>query len=325
MTGLSVLVTGASGFVGQQLCQRLANDGCTVRCAVRSSEHLTALQFPGLERCIIEDIGPDTDWTKALCGIDTVIHLAARVHLMNDSAADPLAEFRYVNVRGTERLAEMAVKAGVKRFVFTSSVKVHGEERAIRYRESDPLMPQDNYGISKMEAERALRYIESETGLEVVIVRPPLVYGPGAKANFLTLMKVIASNFPLPLAAVVNKRSLIYVGNLVDALSVCVRHPAAIGRTYLVSDGDDVSTPELIRRVSSALNRPARLYSFSTRFLRIIGRLLGKSLAVERLTGTLQVDISNIQSELGWRPPFTMQEGLSATAAWFICASGTNL
>ena len=325
MTGLSVLVTGASGFVGQRLCQRLVNDGCAVRCAVRSSERLAAaFQFPRLEQFVIEDIGPETDWTKALCGIDTVVHLAARVHLMNDSAADPLAEFKYVNVRGTERLAQMAANAGVKRIVFTSSVKVHGEERDIRYHESDPLMPQDSYGISKMEAERVLRQIESETGLEVVVVRPPLVYGPGVKANFLTMVKVIASGFPLPLASVANKRSMIYVDNLVDALSVCVRHPAAAGRSYLVSDGDDVSTPELIRRVSSALNRPARLYPFPIRFLRIIGRLLGKSPAVERLTGTLQVDISNIQSELGWRPPFTMQEGLSTTAAWFNCASGTK-
>lgn len=324
MKSPSVLVTGASGFVGLRLCKRLADEGCTVRYAVRSSVRLAALPFPGMERCVIEDIGPATDWSKALYGIDTIVHLAARVHQMNDQKANPLAEFRHVNVAGTERLAQMAAKAGVKRIVFTSSVKVHGEEREILYCESDPLMPQDNYGISKMEAERILRQIEAKSGLEVAIVRPPLVYGPGVKANFLSMMKVIASGFPLPLASVANKRSMIYVGNLIDALSLCVRHPAAAGRTYLVSDGDDVSTPELIRRVSSALNKPARLYPFPISLLRLLGRLLGKSPTIDRLTGTLLVDITNIQAELGWRPPFTMQEGLSATAEWFLSPSGTT-
>ena len=320
----SVLVTGATGFIGNVLCQRLVADGYTVRYAVRSSDHPATALFSEMERCLIGEIGPDTDWSKALAGIDTIVHLAARVHQMKDHAADPLSEFRYVNVAGTDRLAQMAVKAGVKRFVFASSVKVHGEERDIRYRESDPLLPQDNYGISKMEAEQVLRQIEAESSLRVTIIRSPLVYGPGVKANFLSMMKVIASGVPLPLASVANKRSMIYVGNLVDAISLCVRHPTAAGRSYLVSDGDDVSTPELIRRVSSALNRPARLYPFPTAFLRLIGRLLGKSPAIERLTGTLQVDISNIRTELGWRPPFTMQDGLSATAKWFICSSGRS-
>lgn len=324
MKNQSILVTGASGFIGQRLCQRLTNDGSTVRFLVRSSKHPAALTGAGMERCIIENIGPTTDWSKALHGIDTVVHLAARVHQMNDQASDPLAEFRSVNVAGTKRLAQMAVQSGVKRFVFVSSIKVHGEERDICYRESDPLVPQDNYGISKMEAEYLLRRIEAEAGLEVTIIRPPLVYGPGVKANFHSMMKVIATGVPLPLATVTNKRSMIYVDNLVDALSLCIRHPNAAGRDYLVSDGDDVSTPELIRRVASALNRSARLYPFPTCFLHLIGRLLGKSPAIKRLTGTQQVDISNIQTQLGWKPPFTMQEGLSTTAEWFICSSGTT-
>jgi len=311
---MNILITGASGFVGRYVTERLCADGYQVTAVV----HNSSAPLPATVHAVaVGDIAFDTDWSEALVGIDAVVHLAARVHVMMDTAVDPLEEFRRVNVAGTERLAQMAVKAGVKRFVFVSSVKVHGEERDIRYRESDPLMPQDNYGISKMEAEQVLRQIESETGLEVTIIRPPLVYGPGVKANFLSMMKVIASGIPLPLASIANTRSMIYVGNLVDAISLCVRHPAAAGRTYLVSDGDDVSTSELIRCTAAALDVPTRLFPFPVSLMILAAKLTGKSGAVNRLTGSLTVDSSNIRRELGWVPPCTMEEGLRETAGWF--------
>jgi len=311
---MNILITGASGFVGRYVTERLCADGYQVTAVV----HNSSAPLPATVHAVaVGDIAFDTDWSEALVGIDAVVHLAARVHVMMDTAVDPLEEFRRVNVAGTERLAQMAVKAGVKRFVFVSSVKVHGEERDIRYRESDPLMPQDNYGISKMEAEQVLRQIESETGLEVTIIRPPLVYGPGVKANFLSMIKVIASGAPLPLASIANTRSMIYVGNLVDAISLCVRHPAAAGRTYLVSDGDDVSTPELIRCTAASLDVPTRLFPFPASLMILAAKLTGKSGAVNRLTGSLTVDSSKIRQELGWVPPCTMEEGLRETAGWF--------
>jgi len=243
---------------------------------------------------------------------------------MDDPSADPLTEFRKVNVEGTAQLALEAAKAGVKRLVYISSIKVNGEESAIAYSTDSPVAPSDPYGISKWEAEEALRRIEAETGLEVVVVRPTLVYGPGVKANFLNMMKIISKGIPLPLASINNKRSLIYVGNLVDALAVCATHPAAAGKTYLVSDGEDVSTPELLRRVAFALGVPARLLQFPVLLMKLLGKLTGKSGAVNRLTGSLTVDSSKIRQELGWTPPFSMEEGLLETAAWFMSTKNTK-
>jgi nucleoside-diphosphate-sugar epimerase len=262
-------------------------------------------------------LGTDTVWEGALAGVDTVIHLAARVHIMDDTAADPLTQFRKVNVEGTARLAREAAKAGVRRLVFISSIKVNGEETGTPYTPDSPPNPADPYGISKWEAEQALLTIGAETGLEVVIVRPTLVYGPGVKANFLNMIKVVHRGIPLPFASISNKRSLIYVGNLVDALAVCATHPSAAGRTYLVSDGEDVSTPDLIRMTAAALGVPARLFPFPLSLMRLVGKITGKTAAVNRLTGSLTVDSSRIRSELGWKPPFTMREGLRETAKWF--------
>jgi nucleoside-diphosphate-sugar epimerase len=260
---------------------------------------------------------------------------------MDDPAADPLTEFRTVNVEGTAQLAREAAKAGVRRLVFISSIKVNGEENSTPYTPDSPPNPSDPYGISKWEAEQALRKIEAETGLEVVVIRPTLVYGPGVKANFLNMMKIISRGIPLPLASITNRRSLIYVGNLVDALTICAKHPAAAGQTYLLSDGEDVSTPELIRRVAHALKVPARQFSFPTSLMRMAGKILDGNFglfksktektiqnlefktqnrftgAVNRLTGSLTVDSSKIRRELGWVPPFTMDEGLAETAGWF--------
>jgi nucleoside-diphosphate-sugar epimerase len=313
---MNVLITGATGFVGRFLCFRALAEGWSVRGTMLASESPASL-VTVVEPVVINPLGSDTFWGAALAGVDTVLHLAARVHIMDDPLADPLAEFRRVNVEGTAHLAQEAAKAGVKRFVFISSIKVNGEESPTPYTTESSPMPSDPYGISKWEAEQALRNIEAETGLEVVILRPTLVYGPGVKANFLNLMKILSNGIPLPLASVTNKRSLIYVGNLVDALATCAIHPAAAGNTYLVSDGEDVSTPDLIRRIAAALGVPARLFSVPISLMRLAGVVTGKNDAVKRLQGSLTVDISKIRRELNWQPPFTMEEGLRETAGWF--------
>ena len=312
----TVLVTGATGFVGRYLCSRLLEEEFRVRGTLLESEDPSSL-VSGVKPVTVKPLGRDTEWRPALAGVDTVIHLAARVHIMNDPSSDPLAEFRNVNVEGTAHLAWEAAKAGIKRFVFISSIKVNGEESSMPYTANSPSLPSDFYGISKWEAEQALRKIEAETMLEVVVVRPTLVYGPGVKANFFNMMKIISKGIPLPLASVVNKRSLIYVVNLVDALASCAKHPAAAGQTYLVSDGEDVSTPEIIRRIADALGVPARLFPFSPSLIRLAGRLTGRIAPVNRLTGSLAVDSSKIRKELEWSPPFTMSQGLILTAEWF--------
>ncbi len=313
---MTVFTTGANGFVGRALCEKMLTKGWQVRGTVRSARGKVIIPA-GVEAVQIQSIGPNTDWSKALADVDTVVHLAARVHVMNDTAVDPLAAFREVNVAGTERLARMAAANGVKRFVFLSSVKVNGEGRNSPYAEHDVPAPQDFYGVSKWEAEQVLNKILEETGLEIVIIRLPLVYGPGVKANFLRMVDVVNRGFPLPLASINNRRSLIYLGNLVDAIAACVTHPKAAGQTYLVSDGEDVSTPELIRRVADALGKTARLFPFPPALMKIAGRLTGKSDAVDRLLGSLVVDSSKIRRELGWKPPYTMEEGLKETGEWF--------
>ena len=318
-----VLVTGATGFVGSSLSERLLSEGCDVRGTFLHFESPSAL-VAGVNPVPVEPLGPDTPWSHAVAGIDTVIHLAARVHMMDDQAADPLTEFRLVNTEGTKRLAQEAVKAGVKRLVFISSIKVNGEESSVPYTDDAMAQPTDPYGISKWEAEQSLRQIEAETGLEVVIVRPTLVYGPGVKANFLNMLKIVSRGIPLPLASIANKRSMIYVGNLVDALMACSAHPAAAGQAFLVSDGEDVSTPELIRRTARALGVPVRLFPMPLPLMRVAGALTGKSAAVNRLVGSLTVDSSKIRRDLGWMPPYTMAEGLRATADWFLKSLGTG-
>ncbi len=315
-TDLEVLITGATGFVGRFLCAHLLEDGFSVRATVRSSGTAASL-VAGVEPTSIESIGPETEWRHAVNDIDTVIHLAARVHIMNDPSSDPLADFRRVNMQGTENLARQAAQAGVKRLVFVSSIKVNGEENATPYTPNSPPSPSDPYGISKWEAEQALRKIGQETGMEVVVVRPTLVYGPGVKANFFAMMNIVAKGIPLPLASINNRRSLISVGNLVDALATCAVHPQAAGKTYLVSDGEDISTPDLIRRTARALGVPARLFPVPASVMRFAGAVTGKRAAVDRLLGSLTVDSSRIRSELGWKPPFSMEEGLRETAEWY--------
>jgi nucleoside-diphosphate-sugar epimerase len=312
---MKFLITGANGFVGQPLCAELLGRGHTVCAAVRAA--VTPIE--NIEMSVVGPIDGATDWSAALAGIDAVIHLAARVHVMHESAANPLDAFRRVNVAGTENLARAAAACGVKRFVFVSSIKVNGEETAHsqRYTELDVAAPQDPYGVSKGEAEQALHRVVQETGLEVVIVRPPLVYGAGVKGNFAQMLRVLAKGIPLPLASVSNLRSLIYIGNFVDALVTCATHPAAAGQTYLVSDSEDVSTPDLLRQLGAAMGHPARLLPCPPALLKMAGRVLGKSAQVERLLGSLQVDSSKIRRELAWQPPCSLQQGLQATAEWY--------
>jgi len=335
---MKVLVTGATGFVGRFLCSRLLAEGWRVRGTLLAFENPSSL-VNGVEAVTVKPLGADTPWSHALAGIDVVIHLAARVHIMDDPAVDPLTEFRFVNVDGTAQLAREAAQAGVKRFVFISSIKVNGEETVVPYTPDSPPNPSDPYGISKWEAEQAIRAVEAKTGIEVVVVRPTLVYGPGVKANFLNMMKIITKGFPLPFSSIANRRSLIYIGNLVDALTACANRPAAAGQTYLVSDGDDVSTPELIRRTATALGVPSRLFPVPVSLMQLACRLLDGNFGlfrikpihnptlksqdrftsvVNRLVGSLTVDSSKITQELGWRPPFTMESGLAKTAAWFL-------
>lgn len=311
---MRVLMTGTTGFVGACTGEALVRAGHDVRCAVRRSVP------PGACADVVSvgEIGPETSWDAAVAGVDCVIHLAARVHQMGESA-DPTVEkaYRDVNVLGAERLARCAARSGVRRLVFVSTVKVNGDERPSAYREADDPHPGDVYARSKREAEQALSRIAAETGLELVVVRPPLVYGPGVKANMLRMFEAIDRGLPLPLGRISNQRSLVYVGNLADALVACTVHPRAANRTFLVSDGRDLSTTELARMIAGALGRPARLVPVPPSLIRVAAGVLGRGDAAKRLLGSLTVDIGRIRSELEWRPPFSIEEGLRQTAAWF--------
>jgi len=236
---------------------------------------------------------------------------------MDDTCSDPLAEYRKVNVEGTKCLAIAAAKAGVKRFVFISSIKVNGEGRAAAYTEDDDEAPVDPYGVSKWEAEQELHKISQTTGIEVVILRPPLVYGPGVKANFYNLLKIVDRGIPLPFAKIDNLRSFIYLDNLIDVIITCINNPRAEGRTFLINDREDVSTPEIIRKIASALGKPARLFFIPPFLMRMAGKLIGKSAAIDRLFGSLTIDSTKIKKEIGWNPPYTIEYGLKETAKWY--------
>lgn len=305
------MVTGANGFVGQLFCAEALARGLEVFGVTR----LSGASLPNVKNVVVSDINGTTDWSFALVGCDVVMHLAARVHVMRETSDDPLAEFRHVNVAGTEHLARSAAAAGVRRFVYVSSIKVNGEEtsKGTAYTEQDNAAPQDPYGVSKWEAEQALHCVAKETGLEVVIVRPPLVYGAGVKGNFAQMISVVAKGVPLPFASVNNKRSLIYVKNLADALMLCATHPAAAGNTYLVSDGEDVSTTDLLRKLAVVMGKKSRLFSCPVVLLKLAAKIFRKSDQVGRLLGSLQVDSSKVRRELGWVPPFSVDDGLKAT------------
>ncbi len=287
-----------------------------MRGAVRSLNS----QLDGAKAVAIGSLSSETDWTAALRNVDQVVHLAARVHVMNDTSSNPLAEFRRVNVGGTAALACQAAVAGVRRFVFLSSIKVNGEltQEGQPFTADDVPAPEDPYGVSKHEAEQLLRQIADETGIEVVIIRPPLVYGPGVKANFESMMRWLARGVPLPLAAVSqNRRSLVSMDNLVDLIVTCLNYPAAADQTFLVSDGEDLSTVQLLKRMGAAMGQPARLFYLPPAFMKLGATVLNKPGIYQRLCGSLQLDIAKTRHLLGWTPPVSVDEGLRSAAGGF--------
>jgi nucleoside-diphosphate-sugar epimerase len=303
-----ILITGSNGFVGSALVSALPEHA--VRRALRRS-----VAFLRPNDYIVGDIGPSTDWHLALAGVDCVVHLAARTHVKKDTMD---ALYRTVNVEATRNLAQQAAVAGVRRFVFLSSIKVNGEVTVARpFTADNPPHPEDIYGITKREAEDALRDISANTGMEIVILRPPLVYGPGVKGNFLSLMHCIARGVPLPLGSIINRRTLIYVGNLVDAIIAATDSPVPAGKTYLVGDSEDVSTPGLIRSIAIAMHVHPCLLPFPPALLRASANAVGKREEMRRLTGSLQVDSSKIRNELNWNPRFDLAQGLARTAQWY--------
>lgn len=308
-----VLVTGARGFVGSHLCLRLAARGWRVLAASRGP-HTNKLASGMLPITLPALSGVD-EWQTALSGIDCVVHLAARVH-QPDRSPEDAAAFRIANVAGSLFVAEQAARAGVRRLVYLSSIKVNGEGGTLQpYVADDPPCPKDNYGRSKLESEEGLRSVCMSAGVELVIIRPPLVYGPGVRANFARLLGLVASGIPLPLRSVRNRRSMVSVANLADFIELCIEHPAAAHRTWLVSDGQDLSTPQLIERLAHFMNRSARLFPCRPSLLRRVGRLVGFEEEIARLCDPLVVDISAARSDLGWTPPQSVDEGLACTVA----------
>lgn len=314
-----VLVTGASGFVGQLLCEEMLRQKLQIVASVNSR-----CSFPfGVDLVAVGAISGKTNWTDTLHDVNAVIHLAARVHVMHDADIDPLAKFRAVNVDGTLNLARQAAEAGVRRFIFLSSIKVNGEQTlpGKQFTEIDKAAPQDAYAISKWEAEQGLLEIAQKSRMEMVVIRPPLVYGPGVKANFLTMMRWLNKGVPLPLGAIHNQRSLVALDNLVDLIITCLDHPAAANQVFLAGDGEDLSTPELLRRLGLAMGKPARLLPVPVALLQAGAALLGRRDMAQRLCESLQVDISKARNLLGWNPPISVDEGLRRTAQSYLAVT----
>jgi len=306
---MRVLVTGASGFLGSALVTGLKQQGHDV---VATTRRAVSAPVQAVEYRVVGDLDGAPEWHSPLQNIDVVVHTAARVHVMDESSRDPLRAFRQVNVFATLGLARQAAEAGVRRFVFISSIKASGEQTrpGTPFRADDIPDPIDPYGISKLEAEVGLLALAARTGMEVVIVRPPLIYGPGVKGNFASMIKLVGKGLPLPLGAIHNKRSLVGIGNLVDLITRCLNHPAAVNQMFLVSDGQDLSTTELLRGVAEAMGKPVRLVPVPVGMLQLGATLLGKKATAQRLLGSLQVDISKTREMLDWTPPYPVEEGL---------------
>jgi len=313
-------VTGATGFVGQHLVNALLRKKKQVRACVRGRRYKSYSESPLVELSLVEDLSQVASWEKALRDVTVVIHTAARVHIMEDKEADPLAEFRKVNTEGTLNLARQAAEQGVSRFIFISSIKVNGEMTSIGqpFRTTDNTIPTDPYGLSKYEAEQGLLRIASETDMEVVIIRPPLIYGPGVKANFASMMKWVSKGVPLPLGAVYNNRSLVALENLIDFIIHCIAHPKAANEVFLVSDEEDISTTQLLKKVAKALGKKANLLPIPVSLMSFAATLIGKKSVAERLFGSLQVDSAKARDLLDWKPVVTMDEQLRKTAEVYI-------
>lgn len=312
---MRILLTGANGFLGRVVCKRALKSGFALRGALRKQIDEKKSDYPAeAEHVVIGDINDKTDWSGALADCDVVIHLAARVHIMHDTTANALNEFRRMNVAATIHLAKQAAAAGVKRFVYVSSIGVNGASTTAKpFSENDTPQPHSPYALSKWEAEQPLHKIAAETGLEVVIVRPPLVYGPSAKGNFATLISVVRKGVPLPFKGVRNSRSFIYVENLADALIACATHEKAAGQTFLVSDGEDISLSDLLYKLSVLIGCKPRLFALPNWLLKLFFSLTGKPDLINKLIDSLQVDSGKIRQELNWQPPYSLDEGLRAT------------
>lgn len=310
---MRVLVTGANGLVGKALCASLVHGGIPFRAAVRSPNSI----LTGFDNFITGTMDGLTDWQGALTDVTVVIHLAARVHVLKDTAENPLAEYRRVNVQGTLNLASKAVTAGVSRFVYLSTAKVNGESthKGKPFSESDAPNPLDAYAVSKHEAEQGLRQIAAQTDMDVVIIRPPLVYGPGVKANFAALLRAVREGWPLPLGVIHNQRSLVALDNLVHFIMTCAIHPKAANQTFMVSDGQDISTTELVNGLAHAADVPTHLLPVPIWILQWVGRLLGKGDTIGRLCNNLQINSSKARDLLGWVPPVSVHEGLQRAVA----------
>ncbi len=311
----TIAITGANGFVGRALCTEAIRRGMPVRGITRTP----CILPDGVENIAVGEVNGETDWEAALQGCEIVIHLAARVHIMHDKSKDPLAEFRRINTAGSIRLAHCAVDAGVRRLVNVSSIGVNGPstEGELEFTDRDVPDPHNPYSVSKWEAEQALNAIGLAGDLDVVTVRPPLVYGPGVGGNFLRLLGAVYRGIPLPLGLTRNYRDLVFVGNLVDFLLVCAHHPAARGNTYLVSDGTPVSTHALLRGLARSLGVPSRLFPVPPFLLQMVGNMTGYNAEFERLLSSLRVDSNKVRLELEWYAPFTLRQGLQATADWY--------
>ncbi len=310
-----IVVTGANGFVGRAVCNQLQSQGYFIRKVVRFSSNKTHNEIE------IGDISADTNWHGVLKGASTVIHCAARVHVMRESALDPQSEYRDVNVAGTLRLARQALEAGIKRFIFLSTIKVNGESSQLGtpFNPGQIPDPVDPYAVSKYEAEIGLMALSEDTDLEVVIIRSPLVYGPGVKGNFLSMIKWLWTGIPLPLGGVTNnRRSLIFIDNLVDVILICMKHHAAVNQTFMVSDDEDLSTSDLLTRMNLELGQPSTIMSVPTSFIILLAKISGKTEIARRLCDSLQVDIKKTKDLLGWVPPISVNEGLRQTAAYFL-------
>ena len=318
MRSKTFLVTGGSGFLGRALIERLVQlPDCSVVAPLRTSSAVLPLS---VRQTSLASLNSTNDWSEALTDVEVVVHAAARVHVMKEVSLDPLAAFREVNVDATLNLARAAAASGVKRFIYISSIKVNGEGTppGTAYSPDDVPGPIDPYGVSKLEAEQALKGLAAETGMEVVIIRPVLVYGPGVKANFLSMMRWLYRGVPLPFGAVHNHRSLVAIDNLVDFIVTCSDHPAAANQVFLVSDGEDVSTTQLLRKLAGALGKPAILLPIPAWFMSGVATLLGKRALSDRILGSLQVDTSKNRKLLGWTPPVTLDKALSLTAKHFL-------